>query len=119
MSQIEVLILELHAVDGLSSSTVASGEISALSHEIFDDAMERWPLIVKWLSRLAHALLTSAEGSEVLSSLRHLISEQLNDYSTRILTTKADIEVDVWVCHANKYVLYNKYKKDSPFYTVL
>ena len=37
---LEVLILEFVAVDGLSSSTVASGEISTLGHEVVDDTVE-------------------------------------------------------------------------------
>ena len=115
VSQSEVLICELHAVDGLASGTISSGEISTLSHEIFDDAMEWRSLVVKFLSQFAHALLASAERSEVLGSLGHLVSEQLNDDSASILTIDGDVEENVWVTHdVNKYVFYYKFKRDLP-----
>ena len=113
--QIEVLICKLQAIDGLSSSTISSGEISTLSHEIFDDTMEWWSLVAKWLSRFTHALLTSAKGSEVLSSLWHLVSVQLNDDSASQLLANGDIKENVWVCHLNKYVFYYKFNQEFPF----
>ena len=63
---LEVLILELSAVDGLASSAVASGEVAALGHESSDDAVEEAALEVEGLAGLALTLLTSAEGAEVL-----------------------------------------------------
>ena len=46
----EVLILELHSVDGLTTGTISSSKISSLSHELSDDAMERRSLEVEWLA---------------------------------------------------------------------
>ena len=66
--------------------------------------MEWCSLIVKWLTRFTHAPLTCAEGSEVLSGIGHLVSEQLNDDSAGKLITDTDIEEDEWVCHIIKYV---------------
>ncbi len=40
MFQVEVLILELLAVDGFPASAIAGGEVSALDHETLDDSME-------------------------------------------------------------------------------
>merc|ERR1712093_384891 len=67
----EVLVLELGAVDGLATGAVASREVAALRHEVVDHAVEGRALEVQRLSRLAHALLASAEASEVLGRLRH------------------------------------------------
>merc|ERR1712156_1027387 len=36
----EVLVLELHAVDRLAPGAVSGGEVSALAHEVGDDAVE-------------------------------------------------------------------------------
>jgi hypothetical protein len=72
--ELEVLIRELCAVDGLSASTVSSGEITlrvlavvscveggrdlpALDHELVDDAVEGGSLI-------SEALLASSKGTE-------------------------------------------------------
>ena len=54
----EVLVGELHAVDGLTTSTVAGGEVTTLAHELLDDAVETATLVVEGLAGLAHALLT-------------------------------------------------------------
>jgi len=38
--EIEVLIGELLAVDGLAAGTVAVGEVTSLDHEVLNDAVE-------------------------------------------------------------------------------
>lgn len=53
---------------------VAAGEVTALKHELGDDAVEDGALVVEGLSRFAGTLLTSAEGAEVLSSLSIVVS---------------------------------------------
>merc|ERR1719215_1452857 len=40
MLELEVLVIEALSVDGFTSGSIFSGEISSLEHEIFDDAME-------------------------------------------------------------------------------
>ena len=57
--ELEVLILELVAVDGLASSSVVVGEVTALAHEVGDDPVEDTALV-------AESLLSSAESTEVL-----------------------------------------------------
>jgi hypothetical protein len=56
---LEVLIGKLLAVDGLAARAVATGEVTALEHELGDDTVELG-------ARIAEALLASAEGAEVL-----------------------------------------------------
>jgi hypothetical protein len=73
--QLEVLILELLAVDGLSTSALwtvrlVSGEVTTLEHEVLDDTVEGGALEVEGLAGLADTLLASAEGAEVLCGLR-------------------------------------------------
>lgn len=62
MLQLEVLVGELVAVDGLATSAVALGEITTLDHEVLDDTVEGGALVTK-------ALLASSKSSEVLGSL--------------------------------------------------
>ena len=57
--ELEVLIREFGAVDGLSAGAVVVGEVSALAHEVGDDAVEGGALE-------AEALLAGAERAEVL-----------------------------------------------------
>lgn len=40
MLQLEVLIGELLAIDGLATSSVAPCEVAALDHEVLDDTVE-------------------------------------------------------------------------------
>ena len=68
--QSEVLVSELGAVDGLAPSAVVVGEVTTLAHEVGDDTVEGGALV-------SEPLLSSAESSEVLSSLGDNIVPQL------------------------------------------
>jgi hypothetical protein len=67
--ELEVFISELLPVDGLSSGSVPSGEVSPLTHKVRDDPVEHGALVAK-------PLLTRAQRSEVLCRLRdHVLAE--------------------------------------------
>ena len=68
--QTEVLVSELGAVDGLAAGAVVVGEVPRLAHEVGDDAVEAGALV-------AVALLSGAEGTEVLAGLGHHVIPQL------------------------------------------
>ena len=57
--ELEVLVGELGAVDGLAAGAVVVGEVATLAHEVGDDAVEGGALE-------AEALLAGAERAEVL-----------------------------------------------------
>jgi len=67
--ELEVLIVKLFTVDALSTSAIASGEITTLDHKRLDDSVEGGALVVKRDAGLALALFSSAESPEVLGSL--------------------------------------------------
>ncbi len=73
--QLEVLVGELVAVDGLAAGAVAVGEVSALAHEVGDDPVEGGALV-------AVALLAGAEGAEVLGGLGDHIGAELREKET-------------------------------------
>lgn len=58
MLELEVLVLELVAVDRLATGTVAVGEVTALEHKVGDDSVEG-------RVGVAEALFAGAEGTEV------------------------------------------------------
>jgi hypothetical protein len=62
MLELEVLVGELGAVDGLATSAISTREVATLDHEVLDDTVESRALITK-------ALLTGSQGAEVLSGL--------------------------------------------------
>lgn len=66
----EVLVLELVAVDGLASGAVVVGEVTALAHEVGDDAVEARSLE-------AEALLAGAQRTEVLDRLGDDVAAEL------------------------------------------
>lgn len=70
--QLEVLVGELLAVDGLAASAIVVGEVTTLEHELGDDTVESG-------AGVAEALLASAESTEVLSSARDVVTEELHD----------------------------------------
>lgn len=67
MLQLEVLVLELLAVDALAPGAVVCCKVSTLDHELLDDTVKPGALVVQGLARLADAFLACAEGAEVLS----------------------------------------------------
>lgn len=83
----EVLIGEFLSVDGFSSSSVALGEITSLAHEVGDDT-------VKGGSLEAKALLSSAQGTEVLSGLGNNIGSQFHDDAAGSGAADGHVEVN-------------------------
>ncbi len=102
----EVLVLELRAVDRLSSGSVAGSEVSSLEHEVGDHSVEDGVLEMKGLAALAHSLLASAQGSEILSCLGNCVSEKLHDDSAGWLVTNSDVEKHSGVWHLLKQLLH-------------
>ena len=69
----EVLVSELFSVDALAASAVVPGEVSALAHEVGDDAVEAAAFVTE-------ALLTGAQSTEIFC--RNI---QIGYYGTFIL----------------------------------
>ena len=70
MLQLEVLILEFVSVDALTTSAIVVGEVTTLTHEVGDYPVEGGTFVTE-------ALLSSAQGSEVLGRLWNHIRTQL------------------------------------------
>ena len=102
MLQLEVLISKLRPVDALSASPITSSKVSALTHELWDDAVEVAALEVQRLARLAHALLPRAESQEVLSSLRYDICAKFEDNASGRSAADLDVEVGSGMCHGGE-----------------
>jgi len=107
--QLEVLIGELLAVNGLATGAVAAGKVTTLEHETGNDAVERRALVTE-------SLLASAESAEVLSGLGHhaVVEVEIDDpgllldsgSSPAVLEDGAlpvDLEVDRSVGHCCGY----------------
>ncbi len=94
MLQVKILILKLRAIDGLSSSTIASCEVTALDHKLFDHTVESRAFVGEWLSCLANALLARAESAKVLSRLRYDIVVELEGDAASFFASNRDIEKD-------------------------
>mmetsp|Transcript_85614 Transcript_85614/g.174754 ORF Transcript_85614/g.174754 Transcript_85614/m.174754 type:complete len:230 (-) Transcript_85614:91-780(-) len=95
MFHLEIFIRKLLSINGFSTSSIASCEVATLTHELRDNPVEAATLIVQGLSGLALALLSSAEGSEILSCLWHLLSIKAHKNSTKLLTIQGDLHKDL------------------------
>jgi hypothetical protein len=60
MDLLKVLVLELLAIDALTTRAIAFCEISALYHKALDDAVEARTLVVQGLASLADTSFASA-----------------------------------------------------------
>jgi len=101
--ELEVLILELVAVDGLASSSVVVGEVTALAHEVGDDPVEDAALV-------AESLLSSAEGTEVLCQTKRR-SESLVIHHSR--TSFSDFCLLFFLSCCGRLRLINSFQKDA------
>lgn len=95
----EVLVRELRSVDGLATGAVSGGEVTALAHEVGNDAVEGGALVVEGLAAAAHALLAGAKGAEILGGARGRVGVQLHHYATGRLASDGHVEVDLRVRH--------------------
>ena len=68
--QKHALLPEVSSVDGLAASTVPGGKVSALAHEVGDDAVEAGALV-------AVPLLAGAQRAEVLARPRGHVKAEL------------------------------------------
>mmetsp|Transcript_126972 Transcript_126972/g.353632 ORF Transcript_126972/g.353632 Transcript_126972/m.353632 type:complete len:226 (+) Transcript_126972:617-1294(+) len=75
----EVFVAEVGAVDGLATSAISPGEVTALAHEPGDDPVEVGTLVVERLPRPPTAALTCAEAPEVLRGAWHDVRKKLED----------------------------------------
>ncbi|KAH0463640.1 hypothetical protein IEQ34_008222 [Dendrobium chrysotoxum] len=74
------------------TNSVSGSEVTALAHELRDNAVKGRALEVKRLPGLADALLASAERAEVLRRARSRVGVELHDDSTARATADRDIE---------------------------
>ena len=91
----ERLVVELFAVDALATSAIACREITALHHEIVDDAVERAAFEVQRLAGLPNSFFARAQGAEVFCSLRRNASIKLHLHAAKVPVTMAKIEEDL------------------------
>lgn len=87
VSQLEVFILELGTIDGLSTSTISISEITTLNHKVVNDTMESRTLITE-------TLFASCQLFEVFSSLRNGLTVQTNNNTTKIFITLLNVKKD-------------------------
>lgn len=77
MLKLEIFIIELRAIDRLSSGTISCCEITTLDHELLDNSVEGGSLIREENARFAIAFLAGAECAEVFCGLGHDVVVQL------------------------------------------
>jgi len=107
----EVLISKLAAVDGLTASAVAAGEVTTLEHELGDHTVESAALVAEGLATATDTLLTSAEAAEVLGGLGDNVREEGEDDAAGRGTTDRDIKEHTrTLCHLG--LLYTQKKKE-------
>lgn len=70
MLQGEVFVFEFVAVDGFATGAIVIGEITGLTHEVWNDTMENGSFV-------SETLLTSAQCTEVFASLWYYVRTKL------------------------------------------
>merc|ERR1719162_416995 len=95
MLELEVLVVELRAVDALPARAVAAREVAPLDHEVGDDAVELAALEVQRLPRGRGALAALAEVNKIGHGLRHDAAEEPDGDPLRLCVSDLDVEVDL------------------------
>ena len=83
MCQVEVFVFKPVAIDALPTCAVTVSEVTALAHELWDDAVKRATLVVQRLALTSNALLARAQSSKVLSGFWNFVREQLDNTRRR------------------------------------
>lgn len=91
---LEVLVVELATINGLTAHTIAVSEITTLKHEIRNDSVETRTLIVEGLAGGSNTLLTSTKSAEVLGSLGDSLAEETEQDASHRLVVDLNIEED-------------------------
>ena len=94
----EVLVLELHAEDGLTNRAIASSEIATLRHEARNHPVEGAALVVERFLGLSNALLASAKAPEVFGGAGRF-GRQVHDDSADWRAANRNIEKHSGVGH--------------------
>lgn len=106
--ELEVLVFELVSVDGFPTGSVTCGEITSLTHKLWDHTMEGGALEVQWLSGPTHTLFTRAESTKVFDGSWDDIGSKFHNNTSGGLTTNGHIEEDFWVGHFEDLFLSNR-----------
>lgn len=91
----KVLIGEFLSVDRFASRSISASKVTALNHEIRDDAVELAILE-------SESFLACAEGAEVLGRLRDDIGVEQELNASGNLAANGNVEKNLGVCHLCK-----------------
>lgn len=80
MLELEVLVGEPVAVDGLATGAIALGEVTTLDHEVLNNAVELGAFVTV-SELLAVFLHASSQGTEVLNGLGNGLESQVSHRS--------------------------------------
>jgi len=86
----EVLIRKLFSIDRFATGTISAGEVTALDHEIGNNAMELTTLKAK-------SFLARAQGAEVLGGFRDNVGKERKLNATNSLAVDRNVEENLWV----------------------
>ena len=91
--ELEVLIFKPVAIDGLTTGSIASSEVSSLSHKARNNAVEMAALIVEGHALIAFASFSSSKRCKVFDSLGHNVAEHAKDDAPSWLLINLDVKV--------------------------
>ena len=92
MLDLEIFVIEFGTVNGLSSSSVMVGEVTALSHEVVDDSVEMGVLV-------SESLGMETELSEVIGSLGDDVVKEFEDNFSGFVSSEIEVEEDFGFAH--------------------
>ena len=93
MLDLEVLVLELLAEDGLATHAVAHCKVTALDHEIGDDAVEGASLVAEFFAGISNALIAEAEMEEILNCPRNNLTIKAHQNTTSLDAIDFNVEI--------------------------
>mmetsp|Transcript_248 Transcript_248/g.471 ORF Transcript_248/g.471 Transcript_248/m.471 type:complete len:205 (+) Transcript_248:182-796(+) len=93
--QLEVFVIKLFAINGLSSGSVPVGKITPLDHELFNDTVERTSLEMEWFPLGSYTLFTRTQGQKVCCCLGGNILVELHHNFPQDIIAVFHFEKDV------------------------
>jgi hypothetical protein len=95
MLELEVFVGKLFAIDAFSARPIGVRKVTALQHELRNDAMENTSFEMQGFPHFSDPFLTGAQASKILDGFGDIFAKQSHHNPTGIFVTDRNIKINL------------------------